>query len=695
MMNESELMLYKDAAEANSIHASDQLNSDNQQLFDYYNGDLLGNEVDGESQVISTDVYDVVESIMPSLARTFLGHNNVMEFKPLNTSPKEVEAAEQKTIYINELITSQPGSYKSLFDWLKGSLIYKYSALNFGYEEEETVKTVEYVGISDEEFALIDIELKQERDQGIEIEWFEVPREEKDGLRNIEATVKRTKKNYFTEYVNPGDFVITKGATSVSDAAMTGRDKYITKSDLVSMGFSKEIVKDLPQDGTGANTRQEEKLSDQGGADDGNSIHWTGELVKLEIRYLKVDKDEDGISERVKMMCVGDELLSCEPHEIAPYAVLSSIIIPGQLIGTCPAAITKETQLIKSTLLRQTMMNMYQVNSARMAINKNVHKDDLLTTRIGGVVRVRGEENPLNSIAQLPVPFIGDKALMVMQYADAARAQRTGTIPGNAALDANTLNTETATRFKGIEAVSDAKVELMARGIAETGFRDLYAGMLWNVVHFQKEKAEVMALGKPLEIDPRRWLTDQPLTSNVGLGAGDDETVLDNMGTLLQIHERLFQAGSVLTDQTKVYNISKRIVKAMNQRDVGEFFNDPDVQVDTLQAENEQLKQQNAQLEQLAQSHPLAEAENIKAQASLIKAQSDQQTEAAKMIQSQQQFEATMQANMMKFMAETEQKANATIAANDQKTRELVAKLELEYTKIEADTGIDVEGSRI
>ena len=655
-MTNDELLSYRNAAEANSIHASDELNASNRKAYNYYCGDELGNEVEGESQVISTDVFDLVESDMPSLVRVFLGANDIMKFSPVMDTEQERQTAEEKTKYINQLVRNQPTSYKTNFDWLKGAEIYKYSAVNYGFEEEDTVKVVEYEGLTEDELAEVTIELQLLEQDGAKVDIVDVKRAQKDKFKDIKATIKKTVGRYFVRYIDPECFVISKGATSEDDAALIGHDDFVTKSDLVAMGYSKDMVKKLSATGASDSTSKENRLREQGGTSDGVSLDWTGELVKLETRYIKVDQDGDGIAERVCMITVDQTLLDSYPYEIAPYSVLCSNMMPGQLIGKSRADAVMETQEIKTTLLRQTMMNMYQVNSARMAVNNNVNMDDMLTQRIGGVVRVKGENNPLEHMAPLPTPFIGDKSLMVLQYVDSARAQRTGSLMANQALDSDRLGQETATRFEGVKDASAAKIELVARGHAETGYRRLYQGMLWTVVHYQKENTEIMVLGKPLTIDPRRWLSDQPIICNVGLGAGDDDQIMANMSSLLDASLRLEAKGSPLTDMNKQHNILSRIVKAMNQSDVGEFFNNPQQPAELLQAQVEQLQRKNQQLEQMAQANPLAEAEEVKANALLIKAQATQELDIAKLQESQRQFNEEMTAKTNKTIADLEAK---------------------------------------
>ena len=49
---------------------------------DYYNQRPLGNEREGESQVVTSDVYDVVEGMLPTLLKIFTASDDAVEFQP-------------------------------------------------------------------------------------------------------------------------------------------------------------------------------------------------------------------------------------------------------------------------------------------------------------------------------------------------------------------------------------------------------------------------------------------------------------------------------------------------------------------------------------------------------------------------------------------------------------------------------------
>jgi multidrug efflux pump subunit AcrA (membrane-fusion protein) len=168
-----------------------------------------------------------------------------------------------------------------------------------------------------------------------------------------------------------------------------------------------------------------------------------------------------------------------------------------------------------------------------------------------------------------------------------------------------------------------------------------------------------------MEINPSMWRYDHQAVSNVGIGASDDE-VMANMSTLLAISQQLKATGSTLTDDVKIYNMLDKAVKTMGQRDTSQFFNNPEIPEETLMAQYEQLLTFAEQAKmQLEQQNPLAQAEQVKAQASLlntqIKEQSNQQKnelDLAKMLQEQNQFNAKLAEDQRQFNADMIAKMN-------------------------------------
>ena len=74
-------------------HMNSELSGQREDNMKYYLGEKFGNEIDGRSEIVTTDVRDTVEYIMPSLMRIFTTHQNVAEFEP--QGPEDVEMAKQ------------------------------------------------------------------------------------------------------------------------------------------------------------------------------------------------------------------------------------------------------------------------------------------------------------------------------------------------------------------------------------------------------------------------------------------------------------------------------------------------------------------------------------------------------------------------------------------------------------------------
>ena len=82
-MEDRELAAIIEAEVSQSIgHWDSQLSTERTLELDYYNSKPFGNEVEGESQVISSDVSDVVEGLLPAIIKIFTAADDVVRFEP-------------------------------------------------------------------------------------------------------------------------------------------------------------------------------------------------------------------------------------------------------------------------------------------------------------------------------------------------------------------------------------------------------------------------------------------------------------------------------------------------------------------------------------------------------------------------------------------------------------------------------------
>lgn len=644
-MSKDEMLAVVKSQLSNSIkYSNDDFDKVNRTLFSSYNQDVYGDEVDGRSKVVSSDHYDMVESDMPPMARVFLGSNKIMTFKPFGEQDKE--EAREKTEYANFLIRGQRDSFKTLYDFLKEPGFARCAVLKFYAEETTKAEYVKYENLSEDEAAVIIRDLNE----GDDVKNVEIFSQEEgdDGKFVVDFRVTKKTKKITIANVPVDSFIITRGASNLKDAELVGDLCTKRKGQLIAEGFDKKMVKDLPAKGKDRNDLEQKRLEGQGGYDPKTGYHWTNDEVEIQYLYCLIDADDDGVPERRMIVKCGDEILSEEPYGIEPYAVMSQIPMPHVLIGKSRGEQAAKMQRVRTAVERELMDNTYAVGRPRYIIDdsagaKNggrVDLDDLMTMSesITGIVRVDGD--PTTAVQSLNVQYIGNEMLQVIQYLDAKKSQTLGNQAVTQGLNADQFYKETATRFEGVQDMGQAKIELLARVYAETGFRQLFEGVIWTAQHYQDDQCEIMVLGKPMTVDPRKWRYEHYAESNVGLGAGDSEQAITNLGVTLQSQMQLLTMGSPLVDQKKVYNTMDDLLRAMGKADTSRYFNDPEQPQQVLMAQLEQamaaLQQMQLQMQQM--QNPLAESETIKAKAKLIEAQGKQSIEAAKLEQTMRQF---------------------------------------------------------
>jgi len=686
-MTDSELLSIVSNAESNAVVYNGEFSRINERLLKDYLQEPYGDEVDDQSQVISPDVQDVVESDVPSLARVFLGSAQPIVFESNTLDEAEMQEVEEKNLYVNHLIMNQEWSYQTLFSWMKDASIQKNGVVKYFMEDTRKTEEVKYKGLDQDELDQVILDLQRDDVKKIEIVGHKED-EQLPGKFDITFKVTRGCQEFKVIGVPTEQFLISKNATSIETAELVGdKVENKTRGQLVSEGFDRDIINQLPKtspDRSSNSTLQNIRNKDTGSTSSGEEVkEWSNELVELTDLYIMIDFDGDGVAERRHILKSGNHILINEPFDHEPYASLSGIIMPHKAIGRSRAELTQQTQKVKTALIRSLQDNIYSVARPRNVVHNDVNLDDYLKIRQNGAIRLKRDSqvNPTQAVVPLIVPPMMQPLLQTVQYWDQVSAKSTGQQLASQGLDADSISKETATRFNGIEEKGDEKIELVARSMAETGWRKLYQGTAWMVAHFQDSATEIMVLGKQLTIDPTKWRHNHKVTSKVGLGAGSGQKLVEAMQGILGVQQQLKMQGSPLVDEAKLFNSLSDLTKGLGFKQVDKFFNNPERPEQLIIAENEALKAQLQQammaLEQLQQGNPLAEAEQVKAQSALqqkiITLQSDAAFKAAKLDEDKRQFNVS-----------TAQKAN-----QDNKN------LAFDLTKLEVDSGQDIPGSAV
>lgn len=704
-MSDDELAAILDSLEQDSTAYNSEFMKQNEEYLRRYYKEPYGDEEEGFSQVVASDVSDLVESDMTSMVRVFLGSGDVMVFEPMTDDPEEKEEAKLKTQYINHLILKRPGQYKVIHDFLKDAEIQKMGVLYYYMDTVRDTREIKYKNLDALALTQLmeDIKAKDktvvkvEVTQKDEIETAESP---EGGPVEVSVPSFDVWLRITTEYqdlvirnITTEDFLISKNASTVDDAQMVGHISYPTRSELVASGMTEEDVAKYPassQAGTGvtgnqrntgnsgmSSTMKSIRWRDEGGdIIDGAAFgEWSAETVRMVTMSAKIDYDRDGIAERRRIVKIGNDVIENEPYDHVPYAVTSAIIEPHKAIGEGRASLVVSDQSVNTALERALLDNTYDVTRPRTILDDGVNIDDFLDHRADGIVRKESNGIPArDSVFPLTTPYIGNETLQVLQYRDQQQAARAGAMLDSQGLEADQLHRETATRFNGMERAREAKIELVARNHAETGFRKLYEGVAWTVNRYQDKEQQVRITGKAIRVNPSDWKFPSIAVSQVGLGAGSGQKSVQQATGLLQIQQQLQSVGSLLVDDQAIYNTLDKLVQGLGLARTDDYFNNPDIPQDLLFAQYQQLvqaaQQMQMQLEQMGQANPLAEAEMIKAKASLENAKGKAQVELIK-------ADAQKEIKQMEMIKDTAQ---------------FEAEQTLKYTELELENNVDIPG---
>jgi hypothetical protein len=388
--------------------------------------------------------------------------------------------------------------------------------------------------------------------------------------------------------------------------------------------------------------------------------------------YIKVDFDGDGIAELRKVTYAGKDILDNEEVDFVPFCSICPIPMPHKFFGQSLADRATDLQLIKSTVTRQILDNMYMVNSPRMAaVEGQVNLDDLLTVTANGVIRVK---NP-NALNPVIVPPTAAQSFPLLQYLDQVQAKRTGVNEMSQGLDSNILQNTTATAVAMAQNAAAGKVEMIARIFAETGIKDLFEKMLHLLCKYQ-DKARIIRLrGRYVAIDPREWENGFDLSINVGLGTGDKQQQMAMIAAVMQKQEQILQTqgfNNPLVTITQYRQTLGRFIEAAGFKDSQEFFKEIPPELEQAIA--------NPQPQQ-APVDPAVQAYMAQAQAQM---QIDQAKAQQEMQLAQQKAQSDIELQMAKAQAEIQLKREKAAADLELKTAEFQAEAQFKAMQVGA-----------
>jgi len=606
-------------------HFDSEYTQERLRALDFYLGEPLGNEVEGRSAVVATEVADTVEAIMPNLMRVFTANDKYVRFAP--RTAEDQEAAEQASDYVNYIITQRNDGYKLLHTFFKDALLFRMGVIKFFYETKEEVDEEEYSGLSEDELVMLmndpNVEIVEQSETVMESIYDDESGETMPLRSEYDLTVRVTREEGEIKVINvpPEEFLVNRRATSLEDAHFMAHRTTLTVSDLVAMGYDRDEVEEYAgEDELKVEDEVSNRFQDLEASTGVDPADPTMRSVVYYECIVKMDYDGDGIAERRRICAIGSNgqhILHNEPWDHIPFAVASPILMPHRLVGRSIYDMTEDLQVIKTTLMRQYLDSVYSSTLPRIAaVEGAVNLDDLLDAQAGGIIRVRQP----GMIQPLAGASVGAEIRPLMDYLDTVKEQRTGMSAASQGLDANALQSSTASAVAATVRGAQVKLESYARTMAETGVKDLFKGILALVLKHDNKPQILRLRNNFVPINPAEWKSQFDTIVQVGLGTTDDETKIAFLTQIAAKQEQiLMQLGPdnpVVTMAQYVATL-RSIAEIGGFKDADQFFSSPQMVAQKMAMKAQQppqpdpavaAAQQKAQLDlQLAQQKAEAE----------------------------------------------------------------------------------------
>lgn len=586
-------MLVQRAAEEALLWREEDLDFEQAKATDYYMGRPFGNEAEGRSRVVSTDVRDTIQAILPSLMRIFFGPEKTVEYEPVG--PDDQAGAEQATDMAQYVIRNDNNGFLQIHAALKDAMIRKLGVIKVWWDDSERTEGTRHTGLSEQSLIML------EDDEEVEVEIDErypvaIPGSPTGFEMFYDVNVTRTHTDGRVKFaaIPPEEFIFSPEARDRESAEMMGHVRSVPASELIAMGIDPDLVEEhkgrvarpAAGDDLQAERRfdqdQRQELHDE--RDEARDECWFGEI------YIYADMSEDGLgtADLIEVRVIGDsyEVVDWNYCDERPFALFCPDPEPHTLLGLSIADYVMDIQLINSNIWRGMLDSLtLTLNPRTEVVETEVNMPDLMNHEIGGILRV----NKPGMVREVTHSFVGKEALPVLQYMGEIKENRTGISKAAMGLDADALQSSTKAAVAATLSSAQQHIEMLSRIFAETGFSQLYKLILKNMIQHQDKPRMVRLRNEWVDVDPASWNANMDVTVNLALGAGSSEEKLQILSMISAKQAELMQQGSPLVSLVEYRKSLARGVELAGYPNSDEFFKP------WGQQEEEAYQQQKAQ----------------------------------------------------------------------------------------------------
>jgi len=576
-LSEEDILSYivAELSNASGSFEGDNIENNRRDALATYLGQPDGKESEGRSKVVSTDVADAIEWIMPEIVKAFTQNNEVVTFDAVG-SGDELQAELESQFVYDILMKDNPG-FIIIHTFIKDALLQKNGFIKVYYEDCSYADKETYTGVNEIELGLV------LSDKNVEL--IEKSEYLLDGIPFFDIKVARThtKKKICVAAIPPEEFRVSAFHNSVDlkGARFTAHISLTTAGALVKAGYDKALVDSLPTAETSVTAISDRQyrfyMQDEADYSTEASIDPSLREIELAECYMQMDIDGSGIPQCVKITAAGGDnptvLLDVEEIDENPFISSTAILMSHKLFGLSIYDRLRQIQEQKTTLWRNILDNMYLQNNQRTIIlDGQVNLDDLMVSRPGGIVRTKAP----GAVVPFPTPPLPSDAYKMMDYLDQVRAGRAGVSPEGPITDSMIGDRVGSQGVAQMMSQKEELVGLMIRVFAETGIKPL-CYMIRNLVRKHHDVAtEYMFRGKWVNVNPTKWRERSHTTVRVGTGSGNRQQQLGAITQIMGMQEKiLMNPKQALVTEEQIYAAADDFAKFSGLPGISKYMLDP------------------------------------------------------------------------------------------------------------------------
>jgi hypothetical protein len=570
----------------------EERSADRIQAMNYYDGKMSDVPSDeGRSRVVSRDVRAAIKKVLPSVVRTILGNDKVVEFEPV--SEGDEEKAEQATDYMNYVVLPESDGREAIQDAMHDALLLRNGVIRWWHDERQIIKVTHHTGLDDMTFAQLvaadDVEVLEHSPRIENVQQMDPmtgqPMAMQVPVHDVKIKRAEPVRKIRLAAVPLEKFLIHPDAIDLDDALLVGIGERLRRADLVAMGYDRATIDALPEASTDLEAEEERLQRRREYAEETVTERMLQEVDYYEV-YVRIDKDDDGIAELRRIVLAGgtgqENILEDEYWDEIPFADIACERRPHQWEGASVADDVTEIQRVKTVLLRQTLDNLYWQNMAQPAVQEGAieNPEAVLNPQFGLPIRIKRGVNVADALQYNRVPFFAEQSFSMLGYLDNEAADRTGINDASSGMAPDALQNTTAKASAMIEAQGIGQTELIVRTLAH-GLKRVFKGLLRLTIQHQDKPRSVRLKGKWVQFDPRSWDANMDATVNVGLGAGTRERDMMMMSQIIGLQEKLVAVLGADNPFVTPDNVHKALVgmtMAAGIKSPDMYFSAPDPQ---------------------------------------------------------------------------------------------------------------------